>query len=58
MGLTPKLFARLRRFQSVLGVASARENLDWADVALRCGYYDQAHLHRDFRAFAELTPGA
>ncbi len=58
VGLTPKLFARLRRFQTVLDAATAREGMDWADVALRCGYYDQAHLHRDFRAFADLTPGA
>jgi AraC-like DNA-binding protein len=58
VGLTPKLFARVRRFQRVLAAASERATVAWADLALRCGYCDQAHLHRDFRAFAELTPGA
>jgi AraC-like DNA-binding protein len=55
-GIPPKLFSRMQRFQRVF---PALENGDagWADAALRCGYYDQAHLIRDFREFAGKPPG-
>lgn len=55
VGLTPKRYWRVRRFQEVVRVASSA-TLPWTDVALACGYYDQAHFIRDFRAFSGLTP--
>lgn len=57
VGLTPKLFLRLQRFQNLLRKLETGEPIDWSDTALACGYYDQAHCIRDFRAFAALTPG-
>jgi AraC-like DNA-binding protein len=56
VGLTPKLFCRLRRFQQVLRLARRGQPIVWADIALDCGYYDQAHLIHDFRAFSGFTP--
>ena len=56
VGLTPKLFCRIRRFQDVLAQIEERKTLAWADVACACGYYDQAHFVHDFRAFSGLTP--
>ncbi|MDP2312442.1 MAG: helix-turn-helix domain-containing protein [Pseudomonadota bacterium] len=56
VGLTPKVYCRVRRFQAV--VARAGRGLSWAEVALTAGYFDQAHLNRDFRAFAGVSPGA
>ncbi len=53
-GLTPKFLARVLRFRNAAaraGTAGA------ADLALDCGYYDQAHLIRDFQEFAGRTPG-
>jgi AraC-like DNA-binding protein len=58
VGLTPKQFCRVRRFQHALAQAHAAIDVDWADVALSCGYYDQAHFIHDFRAFSGLTPTA
>ena len=58
VGLTPKLFCRVRRFQEVVRIAHARSEIDWARTAVACGYFDQAHFNHDFRAFAGLTPSA
>ncbi|MPY90761.1 MAG: helix-turn-helix domain-containing protein [Luteitalea sp.] len=56
IGLTPKRFCRLRRFQEVLGLVCRGQPVDWAEIASACGYFDQAHLIHDFRAFSGLTP--
>ncbi len=58
VGLTPKLFCRIRRFQEVLGLIHSRKTVNWADVACSCGYFDQAHFVNDFLAFAGLNPSA
>lgn len=56
-GMTPKLFARVRRFQRLLAaLPQAGEEPSWAGMAVRYGYYDQAHLIHDFRAFTATTP--
>jgi AraC-like DNA-binding protein len=57
VGLTPKVFGRLRRFQKAIVAGHANVRTDWCAVALDCGYYDQSHLHRDFREFAGMSPG-
>jgi AraC-like DNA-binding protein len=56
VGLTPKLFCRVSRFQRVVQIAHGAAEIDWADVALGCGYYDQAHFIHDFQSFAGITP--
>ena len=56
VGLTPKRFCRIRRFQALLHRIERGHPVDWAELALACGYYDQAHFLRDFRAFTGLTP--
>jgi methylphosphotriester-DNA--protein-cysteine methyltransferase len=58
VGLTPKLYGRVRRFQAVLTRVHGAADVDWTDVALTCGYYDQAHFIHDFRAFSGLSPTA
>lgn len=56
VGLTPKLFCRVRRFQEVLRRVRSGREVDWTDVALGCGYFDQAHFIHDFRGFSGLSP--
>ena len=58
VGLTPKLFCRVRRFQEVLRFIEKSQRVEWGEVALACGYFDQAHLINDFRQFAGLSPAA
>jgi AraC-like DNA-binding protein len=56
VGLTPKLFCRVRRFSALLDQIKKGMPVNWAELAADCGYFDQAHLIRDFRVFAGMTP--
>ena len=58
VGVTPKRYCRLLRFQRVVGQAHRSAPADWAGLALDCGYFDQAHLIHEFREFSGLTPTA
>ena len=55
IGVGPKLLSRILRFQQVFR-AVERVDPEWASIAVDCGYYDQAHLIRDFNQFAGQTP--
>jgi AraC-like DNA-binding protein len=56
VGLKPKQFHRLYRFRKVIEAVQRRSDVDWTDIGLAAGYFDQAHLIHDFREFSELTP--
>lgn len=60
VGLAPKVYARVLRFQSVLHQAHAlaltQEPVHWAGLAQDAGFSDQAHFNREFRAMAGVTP--
>lgn len=55
VGVTPKLYARIERFRRAFAQAPGRA-VSWAGIAAGCGYFDQAHLIRDFREFTGLSP--
>jgi AraC-like DNA-binding protein len=70
VGLTPKLLCRILRFQQARALAEeaersslawpqqqpARAAIDWAEIAIACGYYDQSHLINDFQNLSGLSP--
>ncbi len=58
LGIRPKLFARIVRLNAVLASLDERERGSAIDLALDAGYFDQAHLLRDFRTLAGRKPGA
>ena len=56
VGIGPKLLGRIQRFQRVFWAFES--SADWVQVAIQCGYYDQAHLIRDFHEFSGTAPAA
>jgi transcriptional regulator GlxA family with amidase domain len=57
VGIAPKSLGRLGRFQRVLRALESQAGGPLARVALAAGYFDQAHMTRDFRLIAGVTPG-
>jgi AraC-like DNA-binding protein len=57
VGLAPKQYCRVQRFQRVIRTLPRGTDMDWADVAADNGYFDQPHLIHDFRAIAGMSPG-
>lgn len=57
-GLSPKTVARIARFNRATKLLKAAPERSLADVAAVCGYTDQPHMTRDWRAFADQTPAA
>lgn len=57
VGLTPKLYCRVLRFQKVLSHVTTNRLTSWADLALAAGYSDQPHFNREFGEFTGVTPG-
>ena len=56
VGLTPKMFCRILRFQRARVSAERLKAPDWAELAVACGYFDQSHLIKDFKEFSGSTP--
>jgi AraC-like DNA-binding protein len=58
LGLPPKTFARVLRFERAAAQLGRDDGARFAQIAQDCGYYDQAHLNRDFREFAGTSPSS
>jgi transcriptional regulator GlxA family with amidase domain len=56
IGWAPEEFRRLARFSAASAMAATTPVQKWSDIAVAAGYFDQAHLVRDFKSFVSLTP--
>lgn len=56
VGVGPKLFARILRFQQAVQRLHRGDEMRWDELALECGYSDQAHFSNDFRDFSGMSP--
>lgn len=58
IGVNPKYFARIIKFDKAFRMKNAFPNKDWLSIALDCGYYDYQHLVRDYKEFTGMTPAS
>ncbi|PYR80336.1 MAG: hypothetical protein DMF87_09250 [Acidobacteria bacterium] len=57
IGVRPKLYARIARFEAALDCRARSQGRSWTEIAHAFGYYDQMHLIHDFERFSGETPG-
>jgi AraC-like DNA-binding protein len=58
IGVSPKVFARLLRFEALLTSLIQEPASSLADIASHLGYQDQAHVIHEFKTWAGCTPTA
>ncbi len=56
VGITPKIYQRILRFNEILKLIQDKEKISWADVAYSCDYADQSHFIKEFVLFSGFNP--
>jgi AraC-like DNA-binding protein len=56
VGVSPKLFARIARFESALKAKALSPQMSWTNIAHEFGYHDHMHMVHDFRQLSGQTP--
>lgn len=56
MGVSPRYFNKIVRFENAFRMKNKYPHLDWLTVAIQCGYYDYQHLVKDYKQFTNQTP--
>lgn len=56
IGVSPKTFARIARFNGVTRLMETEPSLNWQNILVEAGYFDAAHFANDFKAIAGQTP--
>ena len=58
VGIAPKYFQRIVRFNEILAKIQKNQELSWTDISYECGFYDQAHFIKEFQHFCGVNPEA
>ena len=56
VGMAPKTYARIMRFEAAMKARAATPGASWTEIAHQGGWFDQAHLDKDFMALTGFTP--
>lgn len=56
VGVAPKAFLKIIRFQKAVAEIESGKRVNWAEIAIESGYYDQAHFIHSFKDFSGFTP--
>ncbi|MBP6003817.1 MAG: helix-turn-helix transcriptional regulator [Pyrinomonadaceae bacterium] len=56
VGVTPKSYLKIMRFQKAVKTIDSAIDIDWRQISLECGFYDQSHFINDFKHFSGFTP--
>ncbi len=56
VGLTPKYYQRILRFNEILAQIHQKEKLSWTQISYDCGYADQSHFIKEFKHFSGFNP--
>jgi len=56
-GMSPKFYVKIKRFNKSINQITLNTNNSLTNIALNCGYYDQAHFNKDFKIFTSISPG-
>ncbi len=56
VGVTPKYYHRIARFNEILQQIRQKEQISWSQVAYQCGYADQSHFIKEFSHFSGFNP--
>lgn len=56
VGITPKTYLKLMRFQKAISKIEEQQDCDWALISNDCGFYDQSHFINNFKLLSGFNP--
>ncbi len=56
VGINPKTYQRIVRFNEVLPMVMSKQSIAWTDICANCYYFDQSHFIREFKSFCGYNP--